>query len=56
MKEAWIEADELGVDRIYNWDHFYPLSGDPNGQALRVADDPGGDGRADEARRDLDRS
>ena len=32
MKEAWVEADELGVDRIYNWDHFYPLSGDPNGK------------------------
>ena len=32
MKRAWIEADALGVDRIYNWDHFYPLSGDPNGK------------------------
>ena len=32
MKRAWIEADELGVDRIYNWDHFFPLSGDPNGK------------------------
>src|SRR6478672_13606592 len=32
MKRAWLEADELGVDRIYNWDHFYPLSGDPNGK------------------------
>ena len=32
MKRAWVEADELGVDRIYNWDHFYPLSGDPNGK------------------------
>jgi probable F420-dependent oxidoreductase len=31
MKRAWLEADALGVDRIYNWDHFYPLSGDPNG-------------------------
>ena len=44
---------ELGVDRIYNWDHFFPLSGDARRQALRVADDPGGDGGADEARRDL---
>jgi probable F420-dependent oxidoreductase len=32
MKRAWIEADELGVDRIYNWDHFFPLSGEPNGK------------------------
>ena len=32
MKRAWLEADELGVDRIYNWDHFYPLSGDPEGK------------------------
>jgi probable F420-dependent oxidoreductase len=32
MKRAWLEAEELGVDRIYNWDHFFPLSGDPNGR------------------------
>ena len=32
MKQAWLEADELGVDRIYNWDHFYPLSGDSSGK------------------------
>jgi probable F420-dependent oxidoreductase len=32
MKRAWLEADELGVDRIYNWDHFFPLTGDPNGK------------------------
>ena len=32
MKRAWLEADELGVDRIYNWDHFYPLTGDPDGK------------------------
>lgn len=30
-RAAWIEADELGADMIFNWDHFYPLSGDPNG-------------------------
>jgi len=34
MKQAWVEADELGVDRIYNWDHFYPLSGEPDGKHL----------------------
>ena len=32
MKRAWLEADELGVDRIYTWDHFYPVTGDPNGE------------------------
>jgi probable F420-dependent oxidoreductase len=32
MTRAWIEADSLGVDRIYNWDHFFPLSGDPEGK------------------------
>jgi probable F420-dependent oxidoreductase len=24
-------ADELGVDSIWVWDHFFPLSGDPDG-------------------------
>ena len=32
MKRAWLEADELGVDRICNWDHFYPLTGNPEGK------------------------
>jgi probable F420-dependent oxidoreductase len=31
MREAWVEAEELGVDTIYTWDHFYPLYGDPEG-------------------------
>src|SRR5438876_89003 len=30
-RQAWLWADEAGVDVIYNWDHFFPLSGDPNG-------------------------
>jgi len=30
-REAWLAADELGVDTIFNWDHFYPLAGDPDG-------------------------
>jgi len=29
--KAWLHADELGVDSIFNWDHFFPLSGDPDG-------------------------
>lgn len=31
IRKAWIAADELGVDVIFNWDHFYPLSGDADG-------------------------
>ena len=31
MRAAWTAADELGVDAITVWDHFYPLTGDPAG-------------------------
>ncbi len=31
MRKAWRQADELGVDAIFNWDHFYPLYGEPDG-------------------------
>jgi probable F420-dependent oxidoreductase len=31
LREAWQRADELGVDSIWTWDHFYPLNGDPEG-------------------------
>ena len=31
QREAWLRAEELGVDVIFNWDHFYPLYGDPDG-------------------------
>ncbi len=31
QRAAWIQADELGADMIFNWDHFYPLSGEPDG-------------------------
>ncbi len=30
MRAAWREADDLGVDSIWIWDHFYPLYGDPD--------------------------
>ncbi len=31
IRRAAAEAEELGVDVIYNWDHFYPLyGGDPD--------------------------
>ncbi len=32
LRAAVLEAEQLGVDVIYNWDHFYPLYGDPTGQ------------------------
>jgi probable F420-dependent oxidoreductase len=32
MRQAWREADELGVDTIFTWDHFFPLSGETYGK------------------------
>ncbi len=32
MRRAWHEAEALGVDSIFCWDHFYPLHGDPGGK------------------------
>ncbi len=31
IREAAIQAEEMGFDGIYNWDHFYPLYGEPDG-------------------------
>ena len=31
MRTAWKAADDLGVDSITVWDHFYPLTGDSGG-------------------------
>jgi probable F420-dependent oxidoreductase len=31
MRRAWREAEELGVDAIFTWDHFYPLRGPRDG-------------------------
>jgi probable F420-dependent oxidoreductase len=31
LRDAAVHAEDLGVDMIMNWDHFYPLSGDPDG-------------------------
>ena len=27
-----LRAEDLGVDIVFNWDHFYPLNGDPDGK------------------------
>lgn len=32
IREALAEAEELGVDIAFNWDHFFPLSGDADGK------------------------
>lgn len=31
LREAWREIDRSGSDTLWTWDHFFPLSGDPNG-------------------------
>ncbi|MER3389118.1 MAG: LLM class F420-dependent oxidoreductase [Microcella sp.] len=31
IRDTATELEELGVDIIFNWDHFFPLSGDPDG-------------------------
>jgi probable F420-dependent oxidoreductase len=31
LRDAWRRADELGVDSIWFWDHFFPLYGNPDG-------------------------
>jgi probable F420-dependent oxidoreductase len=36
MRRAWSEAEAHGVDCIFNWDHFYPLSGDPDGASFEA--------------------
>src|SRR5688500_1995654 len=32
MREAWVRAEVMGVDTLFNWDHFFPLRGAPNGK------------------------
>ena len=31
LRDAWRRVDDLGVDSIWFWDHFFPLYGNPNG-------------------------
>lgn len=31
VRRAVARAEEMGVDIVFNWDHFFPLGGDPNG-------------------------
>ena len=32
IRRAVVDCEELGVDIVYNWDHFFPLSGDSEGK------------------------
>jgi probable F420-dependent oxidoreductase len=34
IRKAWQEVDASGADTLFNWDHFFPLSGDLNGAHL----------------------
>ncbi|MDP8901636.1 MAG: LLM class F420-dependent oxidoreductase [Actinomycetota bacterium] len=31
MRAAWAQAEVLGADTVFTWDHFFPLWGDPDG-------------------------
>lgn len=31
LRDAWRRADDVGVDSIWFWDHFFPLYGNPDG-------------------------
>jgi probable F420-dependent oxidoreductase len=31
LRDAALRAEDLGVDVVFVWDHFYPLNGDPEG-------------------------
>jgi len=31
IRRACAQAEEMGADVIFNWDHFFPLSGEPEG-------------------------
>ena len=32
MRDAWLRAEEAGLDALFTWDHFYPLFGPPDGE------------------------
>ncbi len=32
IRDAVRRAEDLGVDIVFNWDHFFPLTGDPDGK------------------------
>ncbi|WP_022889576.1 LLM class F420-dependent oxidoreductase [Agromyces italicus] len=32
IRDAVLRLEELGADLVFNWDHFFPLHGDPDGR------------------------
>ncbi|MCA9881142.1 MAG: LLM class flavin-dependent oxidoreductase, partial [Thermomicrobiales bacterium] len=34
IRDAWRRVDASGADTLWNWDHFFPLSGDLDGTHL----------------------
>lgn len=34
IRRAALEAENIGVDVVFNYDHFFPLSGDPEGKCF----------------------
>jgi hypothetical protein len=34
IRRAWQAVDASTADTLFNWDHFFPLAGDPNGAHL----------------------
>ena len=34
IRDAWQRVEASGADSLWNWDHFFPLAGDPNGMHL----------------------
>ncbi len=34
LRAAWRAADKLGVDSLWIWDHFFPVTGDPDGTSF----------------------
>jgi probable F420-dependent oxidoreductase len=34
LRDTWCEAEAIGADTIFAWDHFFPLSGEPDGSHL----------------------
>lgn len=36
LRRAWRQADAIGLDSVWVWDHFYPLSRSPSGKSYEA--------------------
>ena len=45
------ELEQLGVEILFNWDHFFPLYGEPDGLHFEAWIELASWGRTDESRR-----